>query len=127
MPISVFTVEDNKLVLQALTEALEEATAVNLLGNATDAKAAIIWLQSHRGDWQLLLVDLFLSRGTGLEVVAECQGRNVGQKVVVVTNYATPDIRARAICLGADAVFDKSTELEELLEYCVRLSGTLSP
>ena len=47
-----------------------------------------------------------------------CRQRELYQKVVVLTNYATPDIRQRAMALGADAVFDKSTELEELIESC---------
>ena len=47
-----------------------------------------------------------------------CQHRNPDQKVVVLTNYATNDIRRRCAELGSDAVFDKSNELEQLLEYC---------
>jgi CheY-like chemotaxis protein len=38
--------------------------------------------------------------------------------MVVLTNYATPDIRKRALALGADAVFDKTLELEDFLAYC---------
>jgi DNA-binding NarL/FixJ family response regulator len=37
---------------------------------------------------------------------------------VVLTNFATPDMRRRCLQLGADRVFDKSAELEELLIYC---------
>ena len=40
------------------------------------------------------------------------------QRVVVLTNYATPDIRARCLELGADAVFDKSNELDDFFAYC---------
>ena len=41
------------------------------------------------------------------------------QQVVMLTNYATRDARLRATELGAEALFDKSTELEALLEFCV--------
>lgn len=47
-----------------------------------------------------------------------CQNRHAGQKVVVLTNYATKDIRRRCAELGSDAVFDKSNELDQLLDYC---------
>lgn len=123
MPLSVFIVEDNQLLLDAITEALEESFAIRWLGNASGASEAIDWLQSHSTDWELLLVDLFLATGTGLEVVAECSARGTGQRVVVLTNYATADIRTRALEFGADAVFDKSTELEEMMDYCARLPG----
>ncbi len=41
---------------------------------------------------------------------------------MVLTNYATPDMRRRCAQLGADRVFDKSAELEELLAYCATLA-----
>jgi two-component system OmpR family response regulator len=38
----------------------------------------------------------------------------------VLSNYATPDMRIRCRQLGADAVFDKATEIEDLIDFCVR-------
>ena len=37
----------------------------------------------------------------------------------MLTNYATDEIRRQALLLGADAVFDKSAELDDLFDYCV--------
>ena len=37
---------------------------------------------------------------------------------MVLTNYPTPEMRRRCIALGADAVFDKSTELDAFFEHC---------
>ena len=48
-----------------------------------------------------------------------CSNREPYQKVVLLTNYATPEVRQRAMALGADAVFDKSSELDDLLAYCI--------
>ena len=39
----------------------------------------------------------------------------------MLTNYATNDIRERCVRLGADAVFDKSHELDALFEFCLAL------
>jgi two-component system, OmpR family, response regulator len=38
---------------------------------------------------------------------------------VVLSNHATNDMRWRCSQLGADAVFDKSTEIDALVDYCV--------
>jgi DNA-binding NarL/FixJ family response regulator len=38
--------------------------------------------------------------------------------MVVLTNYPTPEIRRRCRDLGADGVFDKSTELEAFFDLC---------
>ena len=39
-------------------------------------------------------------------------------KVIVLSNYATREIRQKCLELGADQVFDKSTEIDSLIEYC---------
>jgi two-component system OmpR family response regulator len=56
--------------------------------------------------------------GAARAVLAGCRKREPYQKVVVLTNYATDEIRRRAMDLGADAVFDKSSELDGLFAYC---------
>lgn len=48
--------------------------------------------------------------------------------MVVLSNYVTPDMRARCMGLyGADAVFDKSTEIDALLQYCRQQDGGNCP
>ena len=46
-------------------------------------------------------------------MLAQLPGELAGRKVYVLTNYATADLRKACVRLGADAVFDKSTELDE--------------
>ena len=43
--------------------------------------------------------------------------------MVVLSNYATQDMRRKCLALGADAVFDKSHEIEALIAYCGRLAA----
>lgn len=88
----------------------------------TEAEA-IAWLESHDG-WDVAVVDLFLREGSGLNVVAWCSARKPNQRVVIFSNYATDEIRRRALTLGADAVFDKSTEVDGLLDFLEKLSPT---
>jgi len=64
------------------------------------------------------VVDLFLTQGSGLGVLASlAQGARRGA-VVALTNAASPDNRSACIRLGADAVFDKTVEVNEFLSYC---------
>ena len=42
---------------------------------------------------------------------------------VVLTNYASSDMRQRCTLLGAHRVFDKSNDLDELVSYCTGLAG----
>jgi DNA-binding NarL/FixJ family response regulator len=43
--------------------------------------------------------------------------------MVVISNYATPDMRRKCIELGATQVFDKSTEIDALIAYCSSLAA----
>jgi DNA-binding NarL/FixJ family response regulator len=79
------------------------------------------WLEREGADCDLIIIDVFLRQGTGLGVLRAAQRLGVPGKRVVLTNYATSDIREACRALGADRVFDKSSEVEELLVYCDRL------
>ena len=119
MAFITYLVEDNQLILENLIETLEEIASVKVVGHAATEAEATRWLSLHDGHWHLAIVDLFLQEGSGLGVLAGCRQREPYQKAVVLTNYATDDIRARSLALGADAVFDKSNQLDEFFDYCI--------
>lgn len=113
-----YLAEDNAIILENLIDTLREIADVKVEAcSATQAEASR-WLDLHDGAWHLAIVDLFLEQGSGLGILAGCRKREPYQKVVILTNFATPEIRRRAAELGADAVFDKSTELDKLFAYC---------
>ena len=126
MQIKTFLVEDSPTIRDNLIATLEELTSVTTVGTAETEDEAIEWLTNSSNAWDLAIVDLFLKQGTGLGVVSACKNRFPNQKVIVLSNYATPDVRKQCALLGADAVFDKSTEIEQLLEFCVNLSQSPS-
>jgi len=119
LALITYLVEDNKTILDNLIETLEEIASVVVVGHAATESEARRWLSLHDGQWQLAGVDMFLREGSGLGVLAGCRQREPHQKVVVLTNFATADIRQRSMALGADAVFDKSNELDEFFAYCI--------
>ncbi|MDP9891030.1 CheY-like chemotaxis protein [Variovorax boronicumulans] len=118
MSLITFLVEDNKTIRDNLVPALEDLVNGRVVGFAETESDALAWLAAHPDDWQLLIVDLFLKEGSGLGVLAGCKTRSEAQRVVVLSNYVTADIRARCKALGADAVFDKSRDLDAFIEYC---------
>jgi two-component system OmpR family response regulator len=120
--LRTYIVEDNATIRENLIGTLEELASVHSLGWAETEREATEWLASHRGQWELVIVDLFLKQGSGLGVLEACQERGRGQRLVVLSNYATPDMRTRCAQLGADAVFDKSNEIDALVDYCLALA-----
>ena len=119
-PLHVFLVEDLAVIRDSLIVALAEVSNATVVASAQDEGEAVEWLRGHPDAWQIAVVDLFLKRGSGLGVLKACRSRMPGQRVVVLTNYATPAIRERCLAAGANVVFDKSTELDAFLGYCAQ-------
>lgn len=127
MALITYIVEDSETIRENLISTLEEISPVKVVGFTASEQEASVWLSDHNHGWQLAIVDLFLKDGTGLGVLKGCQDRNASQKVVVLTNYATDDIRRRCAELGSDAVFDKSNELDQLIDYCTAVTMANAP
>lgn len=117
MALRVFIVEDNPLIRTNLIETLVELAAIEVVSFSNGALESNRWFLANRSGWDLAVVDLFFAEGNGLAVLSTIRVRSRRQLVVVLSNYATPNLRARCAALGADAVFDKSTELDAFLEY----------
>ena len=118
MALKAYIVEDNDLIRDNLVETLTELASVQTVGYSTTEADACYWLEQHPKDWDLLVVDLFLEQGSGLGVLRKCLQRSAAQRVVVLSNYATAEVRNRCLACGADAIFDKSTELDLFIDYC---------
>ncbi len=123
--MKTFIVEDSPLILKKLVSTLEELAPVQVVGSAADEASAVAWLADSGNQCDLVIIDIFLKAGTGLGVLRAASNLGVKGKRVVLTNYATQDMREACRALGADRVFDKSSEVEELLAYCDKLhTGT---
>jgi two-component system OmpR family response regulator len=116
--LQAFIVEDNPTIRENLIGTLEELTCVKVAGTSATEDGAFEWLDQHPQDWDLLVVDLFLKQGSGIHLAQRMNARRPNQKVVVFSNYINANIRKRCAQLGVDAVFDKSTEIDSLVDYC---------
>lgn len=119
--LGTFFVEDNFTIRENLVATLKELVEINYLGYAETEAAGIGWLTRSENAWDVAIVDIFLQQGSGLGILAACKNRLPHQHVIVLSNYATPDVRKRCKELGADAVFDKSNDIDSLLEYCANV------
>ncbi len=118
--VRAFIVEDNPTILENLVGTLREVAHVEAVGMAASEADGMQWLADHSGQWDLAIVDLFLKHGTGLRILEAHRNRDPQQKIVVLSNHATPDMRFKCAQLGADAVFDKATEIDDLIDFCLR-------
>jgi two-component system OmpR family response regulator len=125
MTFRAYIVEDSSTIRDNLIDTLKELAQIEPVGTTESEHEAKRWLSDN--DWDLAIIDLFLREGSGMNVLDACRKRRPGQKVVVLSNHSSRDVRWRCMQLGADAVFDKSTELEELVAYCARRAAEAGP
>ena len=118
--MNAYVVEDNATICENLVGALEELTSVKVIGMSATEDEGQIWLDQHPQQWDLVIVDLFLKKGSGMGLVERIKRHRVGQKIIVFSNYVNFNVRKRCAQLGVDAVFDKSTEIDSLVDYCAR-------
>ncbi len=110
-------VEDNSLILENLQGLLDELTAVEIVGTACAEAEACQWLDSRTQACDVAIIDIFLKTGSGLGVLKHIASYERPPERVVLTNYATDAMRQRCKQLGAAEVFDKSTEIDELVDW----------
>ena len=130
--LNAFIVEDSPVIRENLIAALEELAPVKVVGTAEDEPSALSWLGGDR-PCDLVIIDIFLKRGSGLGVLRAASEMHKPMSLVVLSNYATPDMRRKCLELGASRVFDKSNEIDALILYCAHLAdgdtghGALAP
>jgi two-component system OmpR family response regulator len=121
--LDAYVVEDNVIVLESLIAALEELAPVHVVGTAADESVAVDWLRADGGRCDLVIIDIFLRTGSGLGVIAAARRKRPDAALVVLSNYATDEMRARCLASGADRVFDKSRDIDQLVAYCIGLAS----
>jgi DNA-binding NarL/FixJ family response regulator len=119
--LKTYLVEDSFIIRENLIATLQELGPVQVIGSAEDEATAVKWLRHEANQCDLVIVDIFLKTGTGLGVINSSKALAQQHKLVVLSNYATPAMRAKCLALGADQVFDKSNEIDLLLLYCAKL------
>ena len=124
LPLRTYIVEDSPMIRENLIDTLEEMALVEVVGTADNERGAVDWISNPADRCDLVIVDIFLKVGSGLGVLEACSkaSRERNLKMVVLSNYATPDMQSRCYDLGADQVFDKSKDIDALLSYCNALA-----
>lgn len=122
--IKVFVADDSIVVRERLLEMLRDLPGIEVLGCAEDGLHAIASIRQLKPD--VVVLDIQMPRGTGLDVLKNVKHDGAGPKVVVFTNFPYPQYRKRALEYGADYFLDKTTEFEKLREVFGQLAGLIA-
>jgi CheY-like chemotaxis protein len=108
--LRVLLVEDSPRIAAMLRDMLESDGGVRVVEVVSDEQSAI--RQARRAEVDVMILDLQLAKGTGFGVLSQLRDKR--PVTVVLTNYALPEYRRRALALGAEYFLDKSKDLEKL-------------
>ena len=120
MPKSVLIVDDEKLLVRTLSNALKEAGyKITVAGSAEQAEKHVFAEQP----FELIILDNRLPKMSGIEVVKRVRERSVKSKLILMTAYETPEIKAEAKRLKVDRYLKKPFDLTVLMEEIKNLIG----
>ncbi len=110
--IRVLLVDDHLVVRMGLGAVLKSTSGLEIVGEAEDVDGAVKQYRSHLPD--VVLMDLRLPGGGGIEALKIIRGEFPEAKVVMFTTYDFEEDIHRALQAGAAGYLLKNTSSEEL-------------
>ncbi|TJZ54322.1 response regulator transcription factor [Streptomyces piniterrae] len=110
--ITLLIVDDHPVVRDGLRGMFESAPGFRVLGEAADGVAAVDL--AERLDPDVVLMDLRMPGGGGVDAITEMTRRGARAKVLVLTTYDTDSDTLPAIEAGATGYLLKDAPREEL-------------
>ncbi|HVZ43708.1 MAG TPA: response regulator transcription factor [Ramlibacter sp.] len=111
--VKVFLAEDSAPIRQRLG-AMLTAAAMDVVGEGDTPERCISGIRETRPD--VVVLDVQLEGGTGLEVLRAIRGEQPTVAFVVLSNNSAPAYRKRYLAEGASRFLDKATEFEQLAQ-----------
>lgn len=107
----VLVIEDDAIIGDGIVQALElEEYAVDWVQNLAMAKTAVA-----TNDYGLLVLDLGLPDGSGLDLLINIRAKDNDTPVLILTAYDDTAFKVKGLDSGADDYLIKPFKLEELL------------
>lgn len=113
MPTTVLLVDDHDLIRQGLRRSFELDADFEVLGEAGSVAAALDQAKALNPD--VVVMDIRLPDGSGLDATKALRSRHPGMGIVVLTMYAGDDHLMAALEAGASAFVPKNAPAAEVL------------
>lgn len=114
MSLRVLVIDDHAIVREGLRRLISRDSEIKIVGEAASKNEAIAQISHHNPD--VIVVDLNLPDGSGLDVIA--WARSLSQKlgIVVLTMSNMPEHVLASMQSGASSHVDKTAPIAEVLQ-----------
>lgn len=114
-------VDDSSLLRNNLKKILVSIPTLQLVGEAVDSDSAIRLNIEQKPD--IIILDIDLLKGSGINVLTSIKNEAHLPTIIMFTNYADNAFRKATAKLGASYFFDKSDDINDLIEVLKNLSA----
>lgn len=113
MNLRVLVIDDHAVVREGLRRLISRDESIKLVGEAASKREALAQINHHNPD--VIVVDLHLPDGNGLEVIAWARSFSQKLGIVVLTMSNMPEHILASMQSGASAHVDKAAPIGEVL------------
>lgn len=111
-PLKVFLADDHAPLRERIAALLRAVDGVRIVGEADTPAAVTSGILSSEP--HVVVLDLQLTGGTGLEVLRAVHGSRPDIVFIVLTNHASTPYRRTCLACGASHFLDKSLDFDEV-------------
>lgn len=112
MSIRIMLADDHVLMREGIRQLLEFDGSMEVVAEANDGEECIEKLLETEP--QILLLDINMPKGNGIEILKEIKNRKINVKVLILTVHEGIEYLLKAVDYGADGYIMKDAESVEL-------------
>ena len=116
--MKIVIIEDSELICTQLLRVLAAEPRIQVVAVAAEEETAVQIILEKQPD--VVLLDLALSPGSGLNVLKRIRAANSSARVLVLTNNVDSALRTACMVMGAAGFFDKTQELDQCLDQLMQ-------
>ena len=120
-PIRVMLVDDHEVVRRGIVTVIDASPALTVIGEASSVAEATRRLPAIRPE--VLVVDLQLPDGTGIDVMRAARELDPEQKMLVLTSFDDDAALRESRAMGAAGLMLKSARSKEIVEAILAIHG----
>jgi two-component system response regulator DevR len=119
--LTVYLADDSVVVRGKLKEALEEKGCIKVTGESGNTEQAITEIRQL--DPQVVIIDIRMPGGGGMPILQDLKSRTPGRVAIILTSFPYPQYRQAYLEAGADYFFDKTQDMNKMIDTLVELAS----
>jgi two-component system invasion response regulator UvrY len=119
--IRVFVADDHAIVRKGVAQIVAEALDMVFAGEASTGHQVLRAV--HRLDFDVLLLDISMPDGGGMEVLRQVRKLKPNLRVLILSMYPEKQYAVRALRCGASGYLTKETAADELVDAIRRVAA----